>query len=151
MRYMKKALNILITAFVLTACHNRSNLETDKNMLMSDTSKMYNSSILTDTGSVIQAAPLNNSGEAYLPVSNTSPVYANRNTGSGRTHTTSTRYVRRRGWSHAAKDATIGGVGGAITGALVSRHHGNGALIGGLLGAGGGYLIGHGKDKREGR
>ena len=150
MRYMKKALNILITAFVLTACNNRSNLETDKNMLMSDTSKMYNSSILTDTGSVIQATSLNND-QNFVPAANRTPVYTNRNSNSVRRHTASTRYARRRGWSHAAKDATIGGVGGAITGALISRHHGSGALIGGLLGAGGGYLIGHGKDKREGR
>jgi hypothetical protein len=44
--------------------------------------------------------------------------------------------------------AVIGGVGGALAGAALGKgRRGLGALVGGLLGAGGGYLIGAQKDK----
>jgi hypothetical protein len=73
--------------------------------------------------------------------------------------TRETRYVstnsapaRRRGMSSGAKDALIGGAGGAVVGAVVSKNNrGSGALIGGVIGATGGYLLGHSKDKRTGR
>lgn len=46
--------------------------------------------------------------------------------------------------------AVIGGVGGAAAGAAVAKdNRGLGALIGGLLGAGGGYLIGTQVDKKD--
>ncbi len=48
--------------------------------------------------------------------------------------------------------AVIGGVGGALAGAALSKNNrGLGALIGGALGAGGGYLIGANKDKITGK
>ena len=55
---------------------------------------------------------------------------------------------KKPGWSDAAKDAAIGGVGGAIGGAVLSRNKGKGAIIGGILGAAGGYIIGRKKDKK---
>lgn len=55
------------------------------------------------------------------------------------------------GWSDAAKDATIGGVGGAVGGAILSRNKGKGALLGGIIGAAGGYIIGRKKDKANNR
>ena len=49
------------------------------------------------------------------------------------------------------QQATVGGAaGGAAAGALIDRdNRGRGAIIGGLLGAGGGYLIGGQLDKDE--
>jgi hypothetical protein len=48
--------------------------------------------------------------------------------------------------------AVIGGVGGALAGAALSKdNRALGALIGGALGAGGGYLIGANKDKITGK
>ncbi|CAA9398083.1 MAG: hypothetical protein AVDCRST_MAG64-1550 [uncultured Phycisphaerae bacterium] len=48
--------------------------------------------------------------------------------------------------------AVIGGVGGALAGAALSKNNrGIGALIGAALGAGGGYLIGANKDKITGK
>ena len=48
--------------------------------------------------------------------------------------------------------AVIGGAGGALAGAAVSKDNRLlGALIGGALGAGGGYLIGANKDKITGK
>ena len=59
--------------------------------------------------------------------------------------------THKKGWSKGAKDAVIGGVGGAAVGAAVSHDHSKGAIIGGVAGAAGGYLIGHKKDKKSGR
>lgn len=54
--------------------------------------------------------------------------------------------------SKAAKGAIIGTVVGAGTGAVVhKRNRSKGAIIGGVIGAAGGYGIGRGMDKRDGR
>src|SRR5690348_2745233 len=48
--------------------------------------------------------------------------------------------------------AAIGGVGGAVAGAAIGKHNRVlGALIGGALGAGGGYLVGANWDKINGK
>lgn len=59
--------------------------------------------------------------------------------------------TRKKGWSHAAKGAAIGGAAGAVTGILVDKKDGRGAIIGGVLGAGTGYVIGRAKDRKTGR
>jgi outer membrane lipoprotein SlyB len=59
--------------------------------------------------------------------------------------------VEKKGMSKAAKGAIIGGVGGALVGAAVSKKKGKGAIIGGVAGAGGGYVIGRSKDRKDGR
>lgn len=56
--------------------------------------------------------------------------------------------AEKKGWSNAAKDATIGGVGGAVTGAILSKNKAKGAVIGGILGGVGGYIFGKSKDKK---
>lgn len=59
---------------------------------------------------------------------------------------------QKKGWSKAAKGAVIGGVGGAVIGGVLDKkNRGAGAVIGGILGAGAGYGIGRGQDKRSGR
>lgn len=56
---------------------------------------------------------------------------------------------KKKGWSNAAKDAAIGGVGGAVVGAVLSKKKGKGAVIGGILGGVGGYILGKKKDKSQ--
>jgi hypothetical protein len=58
---------------------------------------------------------------------------------------------KKKGWSDAAKGATIGGVGGAVAGAVISKNKGKGAIIGGVIGAAGGYILGRKADKKSGR
>jgi hypothetical protein len=58
---------------------------------------------------------------------------------------------KKKGWSDAAKGATIGGVGGAVAGAVISKNKGKGAVIGGVIGAAGGYILGRKADKKSGR
>ncbi|MFC4263124.1 YMGG-like glycine zipper-containing protein [Ferruginibacter yonginensis] len=80
------------------------------------------------------------------------------NTGEGTTastgNTTATTPVeapkKPTGWSEAAKGATIGGVGGAVAGAVIGKG-GKGAIIGGVIGAAGGYILGRKADKKSGR
>jgi hypothetical protein len=154
---MKKIFNILLAGSMLVACNNKSNLDTSKDVLLTDTSLMYKSNIMTDTGSVIQASALNKGTRYNVTVANktSSAPRSTRRTNAVATNqttsTTTTTTTRRRGWSKAAKDATIGGVGGAVTGAIISKNHVKGAIIGGVLGAAGGYILGRSKDKKEGR
>ena len=118
--------------------------------------------MMTDTGSVIETTTLTkgnqNTAVANTRTTNTRSTTNNHrngtvNTSNNNTNSRQTTTVsrRRRGWSHAAKDATIGGVGGAVVGAVISKNHVKGAIIGGVLGAGGGYILGRSKDKKEGR
>ena len=72
-------------------------------------------------------------------------------TGTGSTGTTTTPAKKKNtGWSDAAKDATIGGVGGAVLGGVIGKG-GKGAVIGGVIGAAGGYILGRKKDRKSGR
>jgi len=70
--------------------------------------------------------------------------------------TTSPRYAaakRKKKWNNTAKGAVIGAGAGAVTGAIVSKKRGKGAIIGGLIGggagAGTGLVIDHAKSKRN--
>jgi hypothetical protein len=63
---------------------------------------------------------------------------------------TRTVYKTKKPWSHRKKDAVIGVGAGAVTGALISHNHAKGALIGGVVGGAGGYLLGRHKDKKYG-
>ena len=56
----------------------------------------------------------------------------------------------KKGISKAAKGAIIGGVGGAVAGAVIGKN-GKGAIIGGVIGAAGGYVLGRKQDKKDGR
>ena len=58
----------------------------------------------------------------------------------------------KKGWSKAAKGAAIGAGTGAVLGAVVNKKNRvAGAVIGGVIGGGGGYVIGRGMDKKDGR
>lgn len=54
----------------------------------------------------------------------------------------------KKGWSHKKKYGVIGAGAGAVTGALISKHHAKGAVIGGVVGGASGYLLGRHKDKK---
>lgn len=151
-----------MVAAIFVACKSKTDLNTNKDVILVDTSGMYKSNMMTDTGSVIETTTLTNRNQntavANRPVTNTNnrtttnrstASTSNNRTNSGSGQTTTVR--RKRGWSHAAKDATIGGVGGAVIGAVISKNKVKGAIIGGVLGAGGGYILGRSKDKKSGR
>ena len=57
----------------------------------------------------------------------------------------------KKGWSAAATDATIGGASAGILGAIIDKNHVQGGIIGGIVGAGAGYLLGRARDRKTGR
>jgi hypothetical protein len=188
---MKKLFSFLAAATLFAACSSKSDLDTQKDVVLTDPSKMYQSNASTDVSPAqapaVQAPPqiqtrtiirertiyVNRTPRApkriyreatpVAPVVNTVPQ-AQPNTGTATTQAPGTGTApsagvgttgpvnspvaqKKRGWSNAAKDATIGGVGGAVVGAVLSKNKGKGAVIGGILGAAGGYIFGRKKDK----
>ncbi len=164
-------ITILFQAFfaiiTFAACNSKSDLNTNKDVILTDTSSMYRSNMMTDTGSVIETSALttgtstavanrratNTNRATTYPTrrNNTNRNYGNtsRNSNSGSSNSGNTVPQRKRGWSKAAKGAVIGGVGGAVVGGVVKG--GKGAIVGGAVGAAGGYILGRSKDKKEGR
>lgn len=68
------------------------------------------------------------------------------------TESANTAKAQKKGISKAAKGAIIGGVIGAGSGAMLDKkNRAMGAVIGGVIGAAGGYGIGRGMDKKDGR
>ncbi|PIF31587.1 YmgG-like glycine-zipper protein [Flavobacterium sp. 9] len=67
--------------------------------------------------------------------------------------TATTTTTKKKGWSNTAKGAVIGAGVGAVTGAVISKKKGEGAIIGGLAGAavgtGTGAIIDGSKKKKE--
>jgi hypothetical protein len=58
----------------------------------------------------------------------------------------------KKGWSKAAKGTAIGAGAGAVLGAVINKkNRAVGAVIGGVIGGGGGYVLGRGMDKKDGR
>lgn len=191
---MKKLFTIIAAATMFVACNSKSDLDTKKDVVLTDTTSMYKSNASTDVSNATvpkQDAPpavaptrtiirertiyVNRAPRASRqvyheatpvdPVVNTVPQSqpamgsgtgtSNGNSGVGSstagsgTSIPGTISEKKKGWSNAAKDAAIGGVGGAVVGAVISKRKGTGAIIGGILGAAGGYILGHKKDKSE--
>ena len=64
----------------------------------------------------------------------------------------SAKTTTKKGWSKAAKATAIGAGSGAVLGAVINKkNRAIGAVIGGVIGGGGGYVIGRGMDKKDGR
>jgi hypothetical protein len=197
---MKKVITFFAVASIFAACSSKSDLDTQKDVVITDTTNMYKSNASTDINTsqqlnetpAVQQAPQpartiirertvyidrtpKASKQVYheaTPVepvvtapqpqsntgSNTQSTGASSDAGVGTASTggigtgtdggTSTPEIaKKKGWSNAAKDAVIGGVGGAVAGAVISKKKGTGAVIGGIIGAAGGYILGRKKDK----
>ncbi len=100
---------------------------------------------------VIKTQPTTTLPDSDPYPSTTSTNGSTTSTGSTGTGTTTAPVKKKNtGWSDAAKDATIGGVGGAVIGGVIGKG-GKGAVIGGVLGGVGGYILGRKKDRKSGR
>ena len=200
---MKKILTIIAAATIFVACNSKSDLDTNKDVVVTDTTNMYKSNASTDISTATQpaqpvqeekavastkiiretrvvyvdrtpratkqiiheASPVDpvvtvpqtqtNTGNP-VPAPTTGTTQGNSGAGAGTvgaggtgTSTPATVPQKDKGWSNAAKDAVIGGVGGAVAGAIISRKKGKGAILGGIIGAAGGYILGKKKDKKD--
>ncbi len=164
---MKKIIYFLALTAAFTACKPKATLNTDKEVVSLTDSSFYNSSYLSDTGAVADPDAFINSGgvvsgKATVPDAKSNTV-RNTNTRSGNTTRTSSggssqssgtasapATTQKTGISKAAKGAIIGGVGGAVAGAVIGKNA-KGAGIGAVVGAAGGYIIGRSKDRKDGR
>ncbi|MBU2018029.1 MAG: glycine zipper 2TM domain-containing protein [Bacteroidetes bacterium] len=87
----------------------------------------------------------NNSGQEPTYVQ--SPSNGQTNSQPAAQQTTNSPEKKRM--SNTAKGALIGAGAGAITGAVVSKKKGKGAIVGGVIGAGAGAIAGKVVDKRQ--
>lgn len=91
--------------------------------------------------------PVTKSSTAKRAVSYQSPKMVSESQNAAKTTT-----IKKKGWSKAAKGTAIGAGAGAVLGAVINKkNRAVGAVIGGVIGGGGGYVIGRGMDKKEGR
>jgi hypothetical protein len=161
---MKKLLMILSIATVFTACNSKPD-----NTATVDTLAVKQRAVAEEQAKADEAARLkaldderanlaaernrlasarrrvNSSGSSSssnVGATTTAPA-----TGSG----TATEEAKKKGWSDAAKGTAIGAAAGAIGGMLIDKNDARGALIGGVVGAGTGYVIGRAKDRKTGR
>ncbi|PTT02138.1 hypothetical protein DBR11_05375 [Pedobacter sp. HMWF019] len=150
---MKKILLILLAATILTSCSNKQKEEQARQVAI----KMVKDSLRLDSFKKAEVAKKQEEQrlaqiaeekreKRTLLLSEQREATAN----NGVASSTPTVH-KKKGWSDAAKGTLIGGVAGAVGGAIIDKKHGRGALIGGAAGAGAGYLIGRGKDKKSGR
>ncbi|MBC7934873.1 MAG: glycine zipper 2TM domain-containing protein [Rhizobacter sp.] len=86
--------------------------------------------------------------DPQTPVVTPAPSTETAGTGTTGTETVpAAEPAKKKGISNSAKGAIIGGVGGAVAGAVIGKG-GKGAVIGGVIGAAGGYILGRKKDKK---
>ena len=168
---MKKVLITLAIPFMLAACGGNENKDTAAPAeIMADTTTNFDNNANTDTGATVikEEAPVETkkststtTHKVTAPVkkapapATTAPVTATPEPKTSTTTTTSTTQPvaapveEKKGWSHAAKDAVIGGSAGAIGGAIIGKKKVKSAAIGAAVGAAGGYILGRKKDKKD--
>jgi hypothetical protein len=152
LKIMKKMLMIFTIASVFTACHSKSDLDTNK-VMPADSIGVNTGSAPSDTAAIVQkgTGPMAISKSNSSEKTSTSTSNSGSNAASTANETTTTTTAKKQGWSSRAKGAVIGGVAGAVGGAIISKHKGTGAAVGGIVGAAGGYIIGNEKDKKNNR
>jgi hypothetical protein len=170
---MRKLIMICAAASIFAACNSKSDLDTTKDVITTDTSSLLNSNVSTDTATVVpgetappavvpQTKTITKTRTVYVdrPATSNAPTQPQSNntgvapaagtTGTGTTGTgTTTPAAKQKGWSNSTKGAVIGGAAGAVGGAIISKKKGTGAIIGGVIGAAGGYILGKKKDKAQ--
>src|SRR6186713_2349648 len=100
----------------------------------------------TEKASYVAQNTTTRSTSAKRTVNYQSPKMVSESQNAAKTTTT------KKGWSKAAKATAIGAGTGAVLGAVINKkNRAVGAVIGGVIGGGGGYVIGRGMDKKDGR
>jgi Glycine zipper len=141
---MKRTILALSATFLFAACKQKS-AQNQLNNYPPDTATYKNTSVGAQ-GAVGYPATYHNTPAHKVYHHRT--TYVSRSSYPARTTVT-----RRRGWSSAAKGTVIGAGSGAVLGAVLSKDHHRvqGAVIGGAVGAAGGYLYGRHRDKKNRR
>jgi hypothetical protein len=133
MKVMKNIFMVSVVIILFAACKGKSN----------------NTVVLADSSNLVKkeaVRPVTRYKVVEEPVRR-APVQDN----STVTSPTTAATPEDKGWSEAAKGATVGGGSGAIIGAVVNKNRPEGAIIGSVIGAGTGYMIGRSMDRKSGR
>jgi hypothetical protein len=145
---MKKLLFMIIIAALVIGCKSKARQEAEvlqaKQMTIDSIAKAEEANVKAEEARKRTIDSMNAVAASRTKVER---VYV---TPSGTTTTTTT--TKKKGWNSTLKGAVIGAGAGAITGAMVDKKKGRGAVIGGLLGAGAGAGVGaiiDGKEKKK--
>ena len=146
---MKKLLYAFGSLVLFMGCkNNKTSMDTNKNMVLVDTTGLSKGSILTDTAKANHLKPGVTSTTSSTTTTTTTTTTTSNGTvkapahkSSGSSNNTSTAAApapdnRDKGWSDAAKGTAIGAGSGAVIGAVVSKNKAVGAIIGGVVGGG---------------
>jgi hypothetical protein len=171
LKVMKKLIYAFGSLVLFMGCkNNKTPLDTNKNMVLVDTTGLSKGSILSDTAKANHLKPgvtsttsstttttttttTTSNGAAKAPVHKSSGSSTKSGSSNSNSSTASAPAPdnRDKGWSDAAKGTAIGAGSGAVIGAVVSKNKAAGAIIGGVVGGGAGYAIGRSKDRKSGR
>ena len=143
---------VLTIAVVMTACSNKPNaaMENTRGLSYADTVGLSEFQDWKAQNERLAAI------EAYKKTEKAAGTVHKRSSSQSGSMVSSSaneaKVAKKKGWSKAAKGATIGAGSGAILGAVINkRNRALGAVIGGVAGGGIGYGIGRSMDKKDGR
>ena len=144
---MKKILSVLAISAVVFSCTNKQNEAAIQQAKQQSIDSMNNAALVkqqtVDSMNRIKRAAVANEKaktDRYEYLSDNTVAENNTNT---------TTTTQKKGMSRTAKGALIGAGVGAVTGAVVSKKKGKGAIIGGLIGAGAGAVTGNVIDRKK--
>ena len=143
-----KQLTFLSAIVLLAACGNSSGNLSNKD------SAMVRNTVMMDKGrSTSREHRHNTEAQAQGPEGNGTYSTSSANPANAPSQQEQqTTAPAKKGWSSAAKDAAIGGGAGIVAGAVLDKNNRVvGGAVGGLIGAGAGYLIGRSRDRKTGR
>lgn len=102
---------------------------------------------------VVIADPVSTQPVDNVPSPKSTGIDSSSTAGNSGAATTSNdeKVQKKAGMNKATQGAIIGGVAGAVGGAVISKKKGLGAVVGGIAGAAGGYIIGKNMDKKDNR
>lgn len=176
-RFMKKAIPVVAIATLMVACNSTPKTENtdamvqteavsisaEDSMVLSQFHAWKAENELKDARAFLGEGTEASGNEAKTASSTRSTSRKSSGTSTTRKSTPSTNTgtvynsesanaAKKKGWSKAAKGAVIGGVAGGVAGAVINKKNRvAGGIIGAVVGAGGGYVIGRGMDKKDGR
>ncbi len=102
---------------------------------------------------VVASSPVSTPPIVTGPRNETKRIDSTSTSGAGNSSSTAStageQVQKKTGMNKATQGAIIGGVAGAVGGAVISKKKGLGAVVGGIAGAAGGYIIGKKMDKKD--
>lgn len=130
----KLPISIISAAIFMASCNSGTNKETallkEKQFAIDSMKHVMEKKAIVDSMNTVMA---NREAEKKAEEARVAEA---KNTEAVATSTAAPAERRKKGWNHTAKGAVVGAGTGAITGALVNKKRGEGALVGTLIGAG---------------